>query len=111
METQQLRLVFADDSFLVRDGVSGLLSESGSVDVVDTVADPQSLINVFDELDPDVVLTDIRMPPTFTNEGVVVAKRIRSGASEDWRGRVVPMSRRTTPSSCWLTAWPAWATC
>jgi DNA-binding NarL/FixJ family response regulator len=76
--TQQLRLVFADDNFLVREGVSGLLTESGSVDVVDAVADPQSLLKVVDELDPDIVLTDIRMPPTFTNEGIVVAKRIRA---------------------------------
>ena len=78
METQQLRLVFADDNFLVREGVSGLLSESDSVDVVDTVADPQSLLKVVEELDPDIVLTDIRMPPSFTNEGIVVAKRIRA---------------------------------
>jgi DNA-binding NarL/FixJ family response regulator len=78
MGTQRLRLVFADDNFLVREGVSGLLCESGAVEVVDTVADPQSLLKVVDELDPDVVLTDIRMPPTFTNEGIVVAKRIRA---------------------------------
>jgi DNA-binding NarL/FixJ family response regulator len=78
MESERLRLVFADDNFLVREGVSGLLTESDAVEVVDTVADPQSLLKVVDELDPDVVLTDIRMPPTFTNEGIVVAKRIRS---------------------------------
>ena len=78
MESERLRLVFADDNFLVREGVSGLLTESDAVEVVDTVADPQSLLKVVDDLDPDVVLTDIRMPPTFTNEGIVVAKRIRS---------------------------------
>jgi len=78
MESQPLRLVFADDNFLVREGVSGLLTESGAVDVLDTVADPQSLLKVVGELSPDVVLTDIRMPPTFTNEGIVAAKRIRA---------------------------------
>jgi DNA-binding NarL/FixJ family response regulator len=78
MDSAQLRLVFADDNYLVREGVSGLLSESGAVDVVDTVADPNTLLKVVAELDPDVVLTDIRMPPTFTNEGIVAAKRIRA---------------------------------
>jgi DNA-binding NarL/FixJ family response regulator len=78
MDSQRLRLVFADDTFLVREGVSGLLTESGAVDVLDTVADPQSLLKVVGELSPDVVLTDIRMPPTFTNEGIVAAKRIRA---------------------------------
>ena len=78
MDSQRLRLVFADDNFLVREGVSGLLTESGAVDVLDTVADPQSLLKVVGELSPDVVLTDIRMPPTFTNEGIVAAKRIRA---------------------------------
>jgi len=78
MESERLRLVFADDNFLVREGVSNLLIESGAVDVLDTVADPQSLLKVVGELSPDVVLTDIRMPPTFTNEGIVAAKRIRA---------------------------------
>ncbi|MGH3453408.1 MAG: response regulator transcription factor [Nocardioidaceae bacterium] len=78
MDSPQLRLVFADDNYLVREGVSGLLSESGAVDVVDTVADPNTLLKVVAELRPDVVLTDIRMPPTFTNEGIVAAKRIRA---------------------------------
>lgn len=78
MDSPQLRLVFADDNYLVREGVSGLLSESGAVDVVDTVADPNTLLKVVAELGPDVVLTDIRMPPTFTNEGIVAAKRIRA---------------------------------
>jgi DNA-binding NarL/FixJ family response regulator len=78
MDSARLRLVFADDNYLVREGVSGLLTESGAVDVVDTVADPNTLLKVVAELDPDVVLTDIRMPPTFTNEGIVAAKRIRA---------------------------------
>lgn len=78
MESERLRLVFADDNFLVREGVSNLLIESGAVDVLDTVADPQSLLKVVGELSPDVVLTDIRMPPTFTTEGIDAAKRIRA---------------------------------
>jgi DNA-binding NarL/FixJ family response regulator len=78
MESHRLRLVFADDNFLVREGVSNLLAESGAVEVVGAVADPPSLHAIVAELGPDVVLTDIRMPPTFTNEGIVAAKRIRA---------------------------------
>jgi DNA-binding NarL/FixJ family response regulator len=78
MESHRLRLVFADDNFLVREGVSNLLAESGAVEVVGAVADPPSLHALVAELGPDVVLTDIRMPPTFTNEGIVAAKRIRA---------------------------------
>jgi DNA-binding NarL/FixJ family response regulator len=78
MVTDRLRLVFADDNFLVREGVSGLLAEIDAIEVVDAVADPHSLLKVVAELAPDAVLTDIRMPPTFTNEGIVAAKRIRA---------------------------------
>jgi DNA-binding NarL/FixJ family response regulator len=78
MESHRLRLVFADDNFLVREGVSNLLAESGAVEVVGAVADPPSLHAIVAEVGPDVVLTDIRMPPTFTNEGIVAAKRIRA---------------------------------
>jgi DNA-binding NarL/FixJ family response regulator len=78
MESDHLRLVFADDNFLVREGVSGLLGEVDALEVLDAVADPHSLLKVVAESAPDVVLTDIRMPPTFTNEGIVAAKRIRA---------------------------------
>jgi DNA-binding NarL/FixJ family response regulator len=77
MEPHRLRLVFADDNYLMREGLSGLLAESDELQVVGTVADPNSLLKIVAELKPDVVLTDIRMPPTFTNEGIVAAKRIR----------------------------------
>jgi DNA-binding NarL/FixJ family response regulator len=77
-ESDRLRVVFADDNFLVREGVSGLLAEVDSIEIVDAVADPHSLLKVVAELTPDAVLTDIRMPPAFTNEGIVAAKRIRA---------------------------------
>jgi DNA-binding NarL/FixJ family response regulator len=83
-----LRVVFADDNYLVREGVAALMAELDEIDLVETLADPQSLLKAVAELKPDAVLTDIRMPPTFTTEGIDAAKRIRS-----------------------RTAWPAWATC
>lgn len=72
-----LRVVFADDNFLVRQGVAALLAEVDGMDLVDVAADADSLIRSVAQHTPDAVLTDIRMPPTHTNEGITVAKRIR----------------------------------
>ncbi len=71
-------MVFADDNYLVREGVSALLAEAEGIDVVATATDLGSLITSVAEHSPDVVLTDIRMPPTNTNEGIRAARRIRS---------------------------------
>ncbi len=73
-----LRVVFADDNYLVREGVAALMAELDEIDLVETLADPQSLLKAVAELKPDAVLTDIRMPPTFTTEGIDAAKRIRA---------------------------------
>jgi DNA-binding NarL/FixJ family response regulator len=76
--TVVLRVVFADDNFLVREGVSALLAEVEGIEVAATVADAPSLIRAVVEHSPDAVLTDIRMPPSHTNEGIEAAKRIRA---------------------------------
>ena len=73
-----LRLVFAEDNYLVREGTSALLAEVDEIDVVGVVEEPQALLRAVAELQPDAVLTDIRMPPTFTSEGIDAAKRIRA---------------------------------
>jgi DNA-binding NarL/FixJ family response regulator len=73
-----LRVVFADDNYLVREGVAALLAEADGVDLVDVVADPELLLASVAAHSPDAVLTDIRMPPTHTDEGIVAAKQIRS---------------------------------
>jgi DNA-binding NarL/FixJ family response regulator len=73
-----LRVVFADDNYLVREGVAALLAEADGVDLVDVVADPERLLASVAAHSPDAVLTDIRMPPTHTDEGIVAARRIRS---------------------------------
>jgi DNA-binding NarL/FixJ family response regulator len=73
-----LRVVFADDNYLVREGISALLGEVDGIELVDTVADPHSLLKSVAENGPDAVLTDIRMPPTHTKEGIEAAKRIRA---------------------------------
>src|SRR6188472_2817326 len=73
-----VRVVFADDNYLVREGVAGLLTETAEIDLVETVADPGALHAAVAAHRPDAVLTDIRMPPTFTTEGIDAAKRIRA---------------------------------
>jgi DNA-binding NarL/FixJ family response regulator len=73
-----LRVVFADDNYVVREGVAALLAEADGVDLVDVVADPERLLASVAAHSPDAVLTDIRMPPTHTDEGIVAARRIRS---------------------------------
>jgi len=78
VETVALRVVFADDNYLVREGVSALLAEIEGIDLIDTAVDSQSLMKSVAENSPDAVLTDIRMPPTYTNEGIEAAKRIRT---------------------------------
>lgn len=72
-----MRVVFADDNYLVREGIAGLLTEATDVDLVESVADPDALHRAVALHRPDAVLTDIRMPPTFSTEGIDVAKRIR----------------------------------
>ncbi len=73
-----LRVVFADDSFLVRQGVAALLAEVEDVELVDSLVDSESLVESVARHQPDVALTDIRMPPSFTTEGIDAAKRIRA---------------------------------
>jgi DNA-binding NarL/FixJ family response regulator len=73
-----IRVVFAEDNYLVREGTSALLQNSGEVDLVGTAASLEELLTQVEELKPQAVLTDIRMPPTNTTEGIDAAKRIRS---------------------------------
>jgi DNA-binding NarL/FixJ family response regulator len=71
-----VRVVIADDSLLVREGLALLLTEVG-VDVVATAADVPSLLRELGQISFDAVIVDIRMPPTFTTEGIDAAHAIR----------------------------------
>ena len=71
-----LRVVVADDSVLLREGLSRLLADAG-FDVVATAADADELLRQVGRAQPDVVLTDIRMPPAHIDEGLVAAMEIR----------------------------------
>ena len=70
-------VVVADDSVLLRDGLVRLLEESG-FEVLAAVADAEALLAALDQVDPDLVVVDVRMPPTFTDEGIQAALRIRA---------------------------------
>jgi len=72
-----VRVVVAEDSFLVREGLQQLLDSSPTVDVVAACGDADSLFEAIERERPDVVLTDIRMPPTRTDEGIRVASQLR----------------------------------
>lgn len=72
-----LRVVLADDNFLVRQGTAALLDEVDEVEVVDVAEDPTGLLAAVAAHAPDAVLTDLRMPPTFRQEGIEAAKEIR----------------------------------
>jgi DNA-binding NarL/FixJ family response regulator len=73
-----LRIIFAEDNYLVREGTTALLTEAGEVDVVGTAASFDELLEAVESESPDAVLTDIRMPPTGTDEGIRAAKQIRA---------------------------------
>jgi DNA-binding NarL/FixJ family response regulator len=77
-----LRVVLAEDNFLVREGVRRLLEGDDGIDVVATCADLPSLRAAVDALRPDVLVTDIRMPPTGTDEGIRAAGELRGSHPE-----------------------------
>jgi DNA-binding NarL/FixJ family response regulator len=73
-----LRVVFAEDNYLVREGTAALLASTADIDLVAAVDDLGSLLAAVEEHGPGAVLTDIRMPPTHTTEGIEAAHRIRA---------------------------------
>jgi DNA-binding NarL/FixJ family response regulator len=79
MATMALRVVVADDSLLVREGVVSLLQAAG-FDVVAQAGDPEALMDAVRAHRPDVAVVDIRMPPTHSDEGVRAARAIHAEA-------------------------------
>ena len=70
-------LVLAEDSFIVREGMKMLLEQAGGFELLAVCEDLPELLAAVDQHHPDVVLTDIRMPPTRTDEGIRAARQIR----------------------------------
>ncbi|WP_053206316.1 adenylate/guanylate cyclase domain-containing protein [Jiangella muralis] len=73
----RITVLLADDNLLVREGVRALLRVAGDVDVVATAEDYDGLVAQAVEHRPQVVVTDIRMPPRFADEGIEAAKEVR----------------------------------
>jgi DNA-binding NarL/FixJ family response regulator len=76
-----MRVVLADDAAVIRHGLARLLADEG-FDVVAEVGDGDALLREVETDPPDVVVVDIRMPPSFTSEGLVVADIIRDDHPE-----------------------------
>jgi DNA-binding NarL/FixJ family response regulator len=90
-----IRLVLAEDHYLVREGLRGLLATQPDLEVVAVCGDLDSLLAAVETERPDVVVTDIRMPPGDSDEGIQAAARLR-GSHPDVG--VVVLSQHATPT-------------
>jgi DNA-binding NarL/FixJ family response regulator len=93
-----IRVVLADDSLAVRDVLVHILGRSPDIDVVAIADDEPTLLAAVEETRPDVVVTDVRMPPTGTDEGVRIAERLATTHPEIG---VVVLSQYSDPE--WLS--------
>lgn len=73
-----IRVVLAEDNVLLREGISRLLDAQDDLDLVGMAGDLPALLDLIDREKPDVVITDIRMPPTGTDEGIRAASALRA---------------------------------
>ena len=71
-----MRIVIAEDTVLLREGLAGLLEDAGHA-VVSRVGDAEALLAVVAEHDPELAIVDVRMPPTYEDEGMLAAVEIR----------------------------------
>jgi adenylate cyclase len=74
---QRISILLADDSLLVREGVKALLAAEPDLEVIGVAEDYDTLLAAADSARPQVLVTDIRMPPNFQNEGIEAAKLVR----------------------------------
>jgi DNA-binding NarL/FixJ family response regulator len=72
-----IRLMIADDTYLIREALEQIVGDAQGIEVVGTCADRDALLQAIDAAPPDAVITDIRMPPTGTDEGIQVARVLR----------------------------------
>ncbi len=90
-----IRLVLAEDHYLAREGLRRLLESEPDIEVVGVCDDLDSLLAAVAAERPDVVVTDIRMPPTDTDEGIRAAERLRETSPEVG---VLVLSQYTSPA-------------
>ena len=77
-----IRVVVAEDHYLVREGLRSLLADQADVEIAAVCGDLEALLDAVDAERPDVVVTDIRMPPGDTDEGIQAARRLRESDPE-----------------------------
>src|SRR6266446_6351595 len=75
--TAKISVFLADDNLIVREGVRALIGSAPDLEVVGVAGDYDGLVNGAEAAAPQVVVTDIRMPPNFQNEGIEAAKQVR----------------------------------
>lgn len=92
--TAVVRTVIAEDVLLVREGIKRILDGFDDIEIVAAVGDLPTLMAAAAEHRPDVVVTDIRMPPDFSDEGIQAATRLRSEAPD---AGVVVLSQYAQP--------------
>jgi DNA-binding NarL/FixJ family response regulator len=90
-----IRVVVAEDSLIVREGLHQLLAASPTVEVVASYAEVHAVLGALDRDRPDVVVTDIRMPPSNTDEGIRLADQLRESRPSTG---VVVVSQYAEPS-------------
>ncbi len=90
-----IRLVLADDNYLVREALRALLATRDDFEIAAVCEDLDSLLGAVEAERPDVVVTDIRMPPGNTDEGIQAATRLRETSPEVG---VVVLSQYATPT-------------
>ena len=90
-----VRVILGEDSYLVREGIKRVLEHAEEIELVATFGDLETLLAAVQEVRPDVVLTDIRMPPSNTDEGIRLATALRSSHPEIG---VVVLSQHAEPA-------------
>ena len=94
-EMASIKVVLAEDNALLREGISRIIDGEADFDLVGRAADLPELLELIEDTSPDVVVTDIRMPPTGTDEGIQAASWLREHKPEVG---VVVLSQYKTPS-------------
>ncbi len=90
-----IRVVLAEDNALLREGISRMIKDDDELELAGVAADYPELLAVIESADPEVVVTDIRMPPTGTDEGIRAAAWLRENRPQVG---VVVLSQYTAPA-------------
>ena len=78
VDSERIRLLIAEDDYLVREGARAVVAVDPRIEVLGTASSAPELLELLDDHVPDVVMLDIRMPPSFTTEGIELAHHVRA---------------------------------